>query len=133
MQISEKARKAHAAQIAAAVKVLMEYGLPDPVSSFLRELNPNREMDVRNVGIPINVPDRANPSVDLTAIAPDKILLAMFNAAWKAGYEAGVDTAESSQAEALLEAFPKLKDTIRDIAEEVASKSLDDFRERFRD
>jgi hypothetical protein len=131
MKIDAKTQQARHTKIREAVKILMEYGLPDPVSTFLRGMNPDREIDVHNIGIPISQPGRLNPGIDLSAMDPAKIVLAMFKHAWEAGFEAGVEQAEMSHAEAMFEAFPKLKDTIREIADEVATKQIDEFRERF--
>jgi hypothetical protein len=135
MKVSEKNIQAHAKKIADAVKVLMEYGLPDPVSPYLRDIEkefgrPAREIDPKHVGVPVTAAGRG-VSVDLTAVAPDKILIAMFNAVWQKGVEEGQRMAEASQAEALLEAFPTLKATIRELAEDVADRKIDEFRERF--
>jgi hypothetical protein len=138
MKVSEKNQKAHAEKIIAAVRVLMEYGLPDPVSEFIRNLDeeygrPATEIKPNHVVIPISQQGYNNLSIDLTATAPEKILVAMFKKAWESGFEAGVGHAETVQAEALMEAFPKLKGTIKELADEVVTKALDEFRERFRD
>jgi hypothetical protein len=136
MKVSAKAEAARVEKIIAAVKVLMEYGLPDPVSPFLRDMDtqsgrPPREMDPAKISVPITSSEYRGVGIDLTAIAPDKILLAMFNSAWKQGFKEGEEKANAEQHEAMLEAFPRLKATIRELAEEVADKKLDEFKERF--
>lgn len=128
MKADPKTQKAREAKLRDAIKVLMEYGLPDPRR---RGIAPDQEIDLRRVGIPIGQPGYATPGVDLTAMDPAKILLAMFKATWEHGFEAGAYHATSEQTEAMLEAFPRLKDTIRELAEEVADKKIDEFRERF--
>lgn len=138
MKATKGAQKAHADKIIAAVKVLMAYGLPDPVSQFIRDREkeynrPPTEIDPGKIVVPITQSEWHNPVIDLTATDPQKILLVMFNAAWQQGRKEGRIEAETSQTEALIEAFPKLKDTIRELAEEVADKKIDELRERFRD
>lgn len=140
MKVSAKAQAAHAEKIIAAVKVLMEYGLPDPVSSFYREIDqqqnrPPRDPDPAKVVVPLPANDHMSRyrgiTVDLSAAAPDKILLLMFKAAWLDGFSNGQEQANKDQTEAMLAAFPKLKDTIRELAEEAADKKIDEFKERF--
>jgi hypothetical protein len=136
MKASEKNQKAHAEKIIAAVKVLMEYGLPDPVSPYIRDMDkdfgrPPTEIRPSFVVIPIS--GHNDLSIDLSAIAPEKMLVAMFTYAWEKGFDAGVDHAERVQAEALMDAFPKLKGAIKELADEVVTKALDDFKDRFID
>lgn len=140
MKVSAKAQAAHARKIIDAVKVLMEYGLPDPVSSFYRDIDtqmgrPPRELDPSKVQVPVPTSDYmssyATVGVDLTAIAPDKILIAMFQAAWRQGFKEGEEHAHTEQHEAMIAAFPRLRDTIKELAEEVADKKIDEFKERF--
>lgn len=128
MKLDPKTQAAREAKLRAAVTVLLEYGLPDPRHWGIA---PDAEINLRRIGIPIDQPGLPMPGIDLTTIDPSKILLAMFKRAWEAGFEAGTYEAEDSHNAALLEAFPKLKDTIREIADEVATKQIDEFRERF--
>lgn len=129
-------QKAHDEKIVAAVRNLMEFGLPDPVSPYIRDLDKQferapTEIKASHVVIPIIQPGRPNLSIDLTATAPDQILLVMFKHAWEKGFEAGVEHAETTQTEALLEAFPRLKGTIKELADEVVTKALDEFHLKF--
>jgi hypothetical protein len=128
MKADPKAQQAREAKLRDAVKVLMEYGLPDPAHWGIV---PDKEINLRRIGIPIGQPGLVNPGIDLTAMDPAKILLAMFKKAWEAGFEAGAYETEASQTEAMLAAFPRLKDTIKELAEEVADKKIDEFKERF--
>lgn len=128
MKADPKTQKAREAKLRDAIKVLMEYGLPDP---RYHGIAPDHEIDLRRVGIPIGQPGYATPGIDLTAMDPTKILLAMFKKAWEDGFEAGTYQANSEQTEAMLAAFPRLKDTIKELAEEVADKKIDEFKERF--
>jgi hypothetical protein len=128
MKADPKTQKAREAKLRDAVTVLMEYGLPDP---RFWGIVPDAEINLRRIGIPIDQPGHAIPGIDLTAMDPSKILLAMFKRAWEAGFEAGTYQAEDSHTSALLEAFPKLKDTIREIANEVATKQIDELKLQF--
>ncbi|NTF23606.1 hypothetical protein G6L37_35115 [Agrobacterium rubi] len=130
---------AHAQRIIDAVKVLMEYGLPDPVPGFHRNLDeiagrPPREINPGSIAVPVRATAYSSytaVAVDLSAVAPEKMLISMFHAAWQHGFEQGEESAHAEQHEAMIAAFPKLKDTIRELAEEVADKKIDEFRERF--
>jgi hypothetical protein len=133
-----KTKKPNSENIMAAVKVLMKYGLPDPVSPFFREMDqlggrPQREMDLGRISIPITASQHLFPVVDLSNVPPDQILKAMFNVAWEHGREAGLCEAELRQTEALLETFPRLKGVIKELAEEVADKKINEFRENQND
>ncbi len=128
MKANPKTQQAREAKLRDAIKVLMEYGLPDP---RYHGIAPDQEINLRRVGIPIGQPGYAMPGIDLTAMDPTKILLVMFKKAWEDGFEAGTYQANSEQTEAMLAAFPRLKDTIKELAEEVADKKIDEFKERF--
>lgn len=56
--------------------------------------------------------------VDLSRTDPGEVLLAMFDAVWKAGVEAGAQREQESTATAIIEAFPALKSLIENIADE---------------
>jgi hypothetical protein len=56
--------------------------------------------------------------VDLGRTDPAGVLLAMFDAVWKAGVDAGTAAERERSATSLLQAFPALKDAMREIADE---------------
>lgn len=56
--------------------------------------------------------------VDLSRTDPADVLLAMFDAVWKAGVDAGTAAERERSAISLLQAFPALKDAMREIADE---------------
>jgi hypothetical protein len=67
----------------------------------------------------VNVPSKGGfVRVDLTRTDPAEVLLAMFDAVWKAGIEAGAEREREGQAAAIMLAFPALKDTFEKIADE---------------
>lgn len=56
--------------------------------------------------------------VDLGRTDPADVLMKMFDAVWKAGVDAGTAAERDRSAASLLQAFPALKDAMREIADE---------------
>lgn len=135
MRITAKNRREHGEKVAEALKALVEYGLPVPTSPFggVRHGGRPDGIDPDNVLVPIPQSAFRGVWVDLSAVDPGKILHAMFAAAWSKGVEEGRRDAENRQAEALVEAFPRLRDTIRELAQEVADNAVAEARDRPRD
>lgn len=127
MKVSKQMQEAQEKKIAEAVAVLMQYGLPDPVSAEFKQMGAT--VRANNILIPLPSTYHGGARVDLSAIAPDKILIAMFDFAYKLGIEHGTDQAERQQGEALLQAFPTLKHTIRELADEVARERIQELEQ----
>ncbi len=71
----------------------------------------------------VNVPSKGGfVRVDLARTEPSDILLQMFDAVWKAGFEAGIQGEREGQAAAIMMAFPALRDTFEKIADERIEK-----------
>lgn len=66
--------------------------------------------------------------VDLGRTDPADVLMKMFDAVWKAGVDAGAQRERDSQADAIMQAFPSLKDTFEKIADERIEKDRADRR-----
>lgn len=127
MKLNKQMKESHEKKIAEAVAVLMQYGLPDPVSEEFKQYGAT--MQAKNILIPLPSSYHGGARVDLTAIAPEKILIAMFDFAYKLGVEHGTDRAERQQGEALLQAFPTLKHTIKELADEVARERIQELEQ----
>jgi hypothetical protein len=60
--------------------------------------------------------------VDLSRADPSDLLPIMFDAVWKAGLDAGVAREREDSADAIMDAFPALKDRFEKIAEECIAR-----------
>jgi hypothetical protein len=129
MKTNRKTEAEHASKIAEAVEQLYAYGLHKRESPTATSMGRETPFDARRVVMPVpSLPYYNNLMIDLTATAVDKILVAMFDLAYRTGREHGEQEAEQRQAAALIEALPSLKGIIKEIAEDVAREKVDELR-----
>lgn len=133
-----EAKATDTTRIVEAIKVLMQYGLPNPTSQFVRDMDrmtgrPETPINPKRVHVPLPSASWIPCAVDLRETAPEDIIAELAAAAWRCGLQQGRDEAERDQAQALVDAFPRLKNVIQEVAEEVADKKIHDFRMEIRD
>lgn len=134
MKPNPKAQAEHLAKLQEAVEALCAYGLKKYEFPTAVSMGRETPFDACHVIMPApSVPHYGALSIDLTAVAVDKMLVAMFDHAYRKGFEDGEREAEDRQASAIIEAFPSLKTIIAEIADETAQKRVDDLRRDLND
>lgn len=129
MKTTPQAQAAHERAIEEAAELLYAYGLQRRESPTATSMGRETPFDARRVVMPVpSMPYYKALTIDLTATAVDKILVAMFDLAYRTGLEHGEQEAEQRQAKALVEALPSLKGIIKDIADDVAREKVDELR-----
>jgi hypothetical protein len=129
MKTNKVAQATHDSKLSVAVEVLAEYGLQTHESATATSMGRETPFDARRVIMPVpSRPYYGAITIDLSATAVDKMLVAMFDLAYRTGLKDGERAAEERQAVALIEALPSLKGIIKEIADDVARERVEELR-----